>query len=151
MATIDDRGGRETGGALDPRDGQSDHDGSRRIERVLRQDETLEPSGGFSLRVMAAVRQEAALPPPIAFPWRRLLAGISACAALTATGGALLVHSASHLRLPALPDLPPPWLSLPALEPSALLASQSGALELTAAALAGSYLLTRLARHLVKI
>jgi hypothetical protein len=134
MATIHDR---------DPHDAS---DYSRRIERALRQEERIEPSSDFSLQVMAAVRQEAALPPPIAFPWRRALPGIAACAVLIAAGGVMLLRSAAQLRL-APP--PPAWFHLPALEPSALLTSEAGALVLTVAALAGSYLLTRLARHLV--
>ncbi len=153
MKTTDDRGRLDRGGAADGRDGRAardDHDASRRIERVLRQDEPVEPSSTFSLRVMAAVRQEAALPPPIAFPWRRLLAGLAACALLTSAGIATLVRSAAHLGLPPLPALPPLSLHLPALQPAALVTGVNGAIGLTVAALAGTYLLTRLAHRLVK-
>lgn len=47
------------------------------IDSILSEkDETL-PSSGFSASVMEAVRQEAAAPPPIAFPWKRALPGIA--------------------------------------------------------------------------
>jgi hypothetical protein len=159
MTITDDRGAPDAGGAADhrgfrdgrdARDPRDDHDESRRIERILRQDGPVEPSSTFSLRVMAAVRQEAALPPPIAFPWRRLLVGLAACALLTAGGVAALMRSAAHLGLPPMPALPPLSLHLPALQPAALLTGVNGALGLTAAALAGTYLLTRLAHRLVK-
>jgi len=43
------------------------------IDRMLsRQDEIL-PSSGFVASVMDAVRNEAAAPPPIPFPWKRAL------------------------------------------------------------------------------
>ena len=43
-----------------------------RIERGLLL-EPVEPSAAFQARVMRRVRQEAATPPPIPFPWRRAL------------------------------------------------------------------------------
>jgi hypothetical protein len=35
--------------------------------------EPVEPSAAFPARVMRRIRQEAATPPPIPFPWRRAL------------------------------------------------------------------------------
>jgi len=35
--------------------------------------EPVEPSAAFQARVMRRIRQEAATPPPIPFPWRRAL------------------------------------------------------------------------------
>ena len=35
--------------------------------------EPVEPSAAFQVRVMRRIRQEAATPPPIPFPWRRAL------------------------------------------------------------------------------
>ena len=35
--------------------------------------EPVEPSAAFQARVMRQIRQEAATPPPIPFPWRRAL------------------------------------------------------------------------------
>jgi hypothetical protein len=47
--------------------------------------EPVEPSAAFQVRVMRRIRQEAATPPPIPFPWRRglwiavaLIAGLAA-------------------------------------------------------------------------
>jgi hypothetical protein len=38
----------------------------------------LTPSSGFVLSVMDAVHQQSTAPPPIAFPWRRILPGVIA-------------------------------------------------------------------------
>lgn len=37
--------------------------------------EQLRPSSGFTLSVMDAIREEAVVPPPIPFPWKRFLPG----------------------------------------------------------------------------
>ncbi len=51
--------------------------------------EPVEPSAAFQARVMRRVRQEAATPPPIPFPWRR---GLWIALALVAGFVALLVQ-----------------------------------------------------------
>ena len=43
------------------------------LDRILGADEGLEPSSGFSRRVMEALEQDQSTPPPIPFPWMRLL------------------------------------------------------------------------------
>ena len=48
------------------------------IDRILSHDEELLPSSGFAASVMDAVRREAAVPPPIPFPWKRALPGLAA-------------------------------------------------------------------------
>ena len=45
------------------------------LEHILASEEELQPMTGFSTRVMRAVREEAAAPAPIAFPWARFLPG----------------------------------------------------------------------------
>lgn len=45
------------------------------IDRILSREPLVRPTSGFSDRVMRAVREEAAAPPPIEFPWRRFLPG----------------------------------------------------------------------------
>ena len=45
------------------------------LERILSNEEELQPMTGFSTRVMRAVREEAAETPPIGFPWKRFLPG----------------------------------------------------------------------------
>ena len=51
--------------------------------------EPVEPSAAFQARVMRRVRQEAATPPPIPFPWRR---GLWIALALVAGFAALLLQ-----------------------------------------------------------
>lgn len=44
-----------------------------RLERALRNEETLTPSPGFTAAVMAEVRRQAEAPRPLPFPWGRVL------------------------------------------------------------------------------
>jgi hypothetical protein len=53
------------------------------------------PSSGFADSVMAAITREAAIPAPIAFPWKRALPGLAAVAAV---GVILLVAFVVLLR-----------------------------------------------------
>ena len=50
------------------------------LDRVLLREAEIVPSSGFAKSVMAAVRSEAAAPPPIPFPWERALPGLAVCA-----------------------------------------------------------------------
>ena len=50
------------------------------LDRLLSEEEDIVPSSGFVASVMDAVRQQAAAPPPIPFPWKRALPGLAACA-----------------------------------------------------------------------
>lgn len=43
------------------------------VDRILAQRDDIQPSSGFAASVMEAVREEAAAPPPIPFPWKRAL------------------------------------------------------------------------------
>lgn len=55
------------------------------LEHALSTDEDLVPSFGFAKAVMDRVTREAAMPPPIPFPWRRLgLVALVTSAAVTA-------------------------------------------------------------------
>ena len=45
------------------------------LERILTDEEEIQPMTGFSTRVMRAVREESAAAAPIAFPWARFLPG----------------------------------------------------------------------------
>jgi hypothetical protein len=69
------------------------------IERALA-DDAIAPSSGFGIGVMDAVRRAAAEPPPIPFPWGRLVAGLCACGALAWAGTILAVQAGPNL-LPA--------------------------------------------------
>ena len=50
------------------------------IDRILSREDEILPSSGFAASVMDAVRREAAVPPPIPFPWRRALPLVAAAA-----------------------------------------------------------------------
>lgn len=52
------------------------------IDRILSSEETLFPSSGFAAAVMQRVREEAATPAPLPFPWKRAAFG-----SLVACGG----------------------------------------------------------------
>lgn len=68
---------------------QSDRTGENRtgarlaiIDRMLASEEALIPSSGFLASVMESIREQAAVPPPIPFPWKRALPGLAlACGA----------------------------------------------------------------------
>lgn len=47
----------------------------KRIDEILGAEEGLVPSSGFLASVMERVREEAAAPPPIPFPWKRAVPG----------------------------------------------------------------------------
>jgi hypothetical protein len=59
------------------------------IDRLLASEDRIAPSSGFASSVMEAVRESAALPPPLPVPWGRLAAGLAACVA-SAVSGVLL-------------------------------------------------------------
>jgi hypothetical protein len=46
------------------------------VNRMLSSEDEILPSSGFAAAVMDAVRREAAVPPPIPFPWKRALPGM---------------------------------------------------------------------------
>jgi hypothetical protein len=48
------------------------------LDRILSAGPEILPSSGFVASVMNAVREEACAPPPIPFPWKRLLPGLAA-------------------------------------------------------------------------
>lgn len=50
------------------------------FDRIVANDEKIVPSSGFAQSVMDAVRQEAATPKPIPFPWVRAVPGLVAIA-----------------------------------------------------------------------
>jgi hypothetical protein len=56
------------------------------IDRILAAEDALVPSSGFLASVMDRVREEAAAPPPIPFPWMRALPGILLAVAVLGWG-----------------------------------------------------------------
>ena len=77
------------------------------LDRILSEEEWIEPSSGLTDRVMRAVLEEAEAP-PLAFPWWRFALGIGSCLALLLVG---LVSMGSR----GLPDVAPlplgEWIS----------------------------------------
>lgn len=64
------------------------------IDLLLSRKDEILPSSGFASSVMDAVRREAAVPPPIPFPWRRALPGLvigAVALSLTLTGVLVLL------------------------------------------------------------
>ncbi len=61
------------------------------LGEVLRGERRLTPSADFASRVMRAIEAEATAREGLAFPWRRLVVGLVACAA-TAVAGAIAIE-----------------------------------------------------------
>lgn len=72
------------------------------IDRILTQEPIVTPSAAFSDRVMREVRDAAATPPPIEFPWHRFLPGM--LTSLTLVLATFMVLGWSDAEAPAPPD-----------------------------------------------
>lgn len=59
---------------------------NERIDEILKTEQELVPSSGFLASVMERVREEAAAPPPIPFPWKRFAPGIVVAAGVLGWG-----------------------------------------------------------------
>jgi hypothetical protein len=64
----------------------------KRIDAILGTEEELVPSSGFLASVMERLREEAAAPPPIPFPWKRALPGFVVAAGVMGWGAVELVR-----------------------------------------------------------
>lgn len=70
-----------------------------KLDEILAAEEELIPSSGFLASVMERVRDEAAAPPPIPFPWKRALPGGLIAAALLGWGAVEAIrHGAEVVR-----------------------------------------------------
>ena len=63
-----------------------------RIDEILGTEEELVPSSGFLAAVMERVREEAAAPPPIPFPWKRAVPGFVVAAGVLGWSGVEFVR-----------------------------------------------------------
>jgi len=76
------------------------------LDRILAGEEPVTPSVGFVTSVMAAVRREAEAPPPIPFPWRRLVTGLTVCVVLAVGVTLLYVFSGRPILASTVPWTP---------------------------------------------
>jgi hypothetical protein len=67
-----------------------------RIDQILASEPALVPSSGFAASVMERVREEAAAPPPIPFPWKRAMPGFVITGGVLGWGAVELVRFAGH-------------------------------------------------------
>lgn len=83
---------------------------NEKMDNILAGEPDLVPSSGFLASVMERVTEEAAVPPPIPFPWKRAIPGIILVVAVLCWGGFELVRymasgaplaSAIHISTPA--------------------------------------------------
>ena len=63
-----------------------------KLDNILLNEIELTPSSGFLASVMERVQGEAAVPPPIPFPWKRAIPGIILAAGVLGWGGFELVR-----------------------------------------------------------
>jgi len=84
--------------------------GHTAIDRILATEEPLIPSSGFLPSVMESVREEAAAPQPIPFPWMRFIPGILVAAGILGWGAFKIIRKG----LPALGSVSPAQFHLPA-------------------------------------
>lgn len=69
------------------------------LDRILSKRDDVQPSSGFAASVMEAVREEAAAPPPIPFPWKRALPVLMFAAlalVVVVAAGAVSIVQLSH-------------------------------------------------------
>jgi len=68
------------------------------LDRILAQEDALHPSSGFTVAVMARVREAASAPPPLPFPWLRFVLGVLLLSAATGAGIWLVVSQPGSWR-----------------------------------------------------
>jgi hypothetical protein len=81
-----------------------------RIDDILATDEALVPSSGFLSAVMERVEEEARMPAPIPFPWKRAVPGLALVAGVFGWMGVELVRAgipAMEQGLPTTVQIPP--------------------------------------------
>lgn len=105
-----------------------------KLDDVLATEEALIPSSGFGGSVMQRIRDEAAAPAPIPFPWKRALPGmVLAAAAMGYTGFELI--RAEWVKVQPFPVHLPPL--------SSSLVQQAGWVALALGVSLGSWILSR--------
>ena len=109
-----------------------------KIDEILATEEELVPSSGFLAGVMDRVREEARMPAPIPFPWKRALPGFVLAAGVFGWAGVELVP----LAVPAIKEhlMAPPHLPTALVLPM----EQAGWVALALGASLASWLLARM-------
>jgi hypothetical protein len=85
------------------------------MNRILSREDEILPSSGFAVSVMDAVRREAAVPPPIPFPWKRALPGL--VVAVLALALVLVAGVVAFVRLLRASTTPQFSATLPSIMP----------------------------------
>ena len=107
------------------------------LEQILAAEQDLLPSSGFLAAVMEQVEREAAVPPPIPFPWKRAIPGMVLAAAVFGWAGVELVRLVVAAGKQGA-------LAVPRLAPGQVLPmEQAGWIALAAGLALGSWLLAR--------
>ncbi len=117
-----------------------------KIDRILSREDEVLPSSGFAASVMNAVRQEAAAPPPIPFPWKRALPGMVAIGVVL-----VLMLTAIVVAIKQLTGTSPTTQvsrTIPSMLPSLLQPNLEGALIWAALAAIVAFLSVRLSMRL---
>lgn len=114
------------------------------MDRILGAEQELIPSSGFVTAVMERVRDEAAAPAPIPFPWKRALPGMALAAGVLGWGGYEMARAAME-TMGKISQATPAWTGT---QMSAAMAAPLEAAGWTAAALAVSLLAWLLSRRL---
>lgn len=84
------------------------------MDEILATEDALVPSSGFAASVMEQVREEAAAPMPIPFPWRRAAVGMVLALGVFAWFGvelAQMVMRAIHTGTTASMEIPVPAIA----------------------------------------
>lgn len=82
------------------------------LDRILVSEEPLVPSSRFAERVMDAVHDAAAAPPPLPFPWRRFALGLAASVVGIASGAMLVTQPGVGVPPEVLSPLLAAWTEL---------------------------------------
>jgi hypothetical protein len=65
------------------------------LDNLLVEPKEIKPSSHFAARVMGEVRIHASTPPPLSFPWKRVLPGLTAVSVAVGILGMQIVRSGS--------------------------------------------------------
>ena len=113
------------------------------IDRILAAEEDLVPSSGFAAAIMDRVREEAAVPAPIPFPWKRIAPGLVLAAGVIGWGAWQTMRFVGP-AMQELARIPPPQIPATVL----LQLQQAGWVVLALAVSWGAWMLSRrLVRH----